>query len=60
MISPVLPYPTSAVPDASAHGLVFGDFCWEALDTNHESVSGTMLINVNGNNSANDRPVLEA
>jgi lipopolysaccharide transport system ATP-binding protein len=52
MISPVLPYQTSAVPEASVHGLVFGDFCWEASDANAESLSGTMLVDVTGNNPA--------
>jgi lipopolysaccharide transport system ATP-binding protein len=47
MISPVLPYPTSAVPDASAHGLVFGDFSWEASDANDEFVSGGIVANSN-------------
>jgi lipopolysaccharide transport system ATP-binding protein len=46
-ISPVLPYPTSAVPDASAHGLVFGDFSWEASDANDEFVSGGIAANSN-------------
>ena len=60
LISPVLPYPTSAVPDASAHGMVFGDFCWEASDANEESVSRTMPVNVDGSPSNNNHPVLEA
>jgi lipopolysaccharide transport system ATP-binding protein len=28
-ISPVLPYPSSASQDGTAHGLVFGDFAWD-------------------------------
>jgi hypothetical protein len=31
------------VPDASAHGLVFGDFSWEASDANDEFVSGGIV-----------------
>jgi lipopolysaccharide transport system ATP-binding protein len=44
-VSPVLPYATSAVADASAHGVVFGDFCWEASDASEESVSRTEIAN---------------
>ena len=36
VISPVIPYPNSAIPDASAHGLVFADFSWEASGANGE------------------------
>jgi lipopolysaccharide transport system ATP-binding protein len=36
LISPVLPYPKSATSDASAHGLVFADFSWEASEANSE------------------------
>jgi lipopolysaccharide transport system ATP-binding protein len=32
LISPVLPYPTSADESASAFGLVFADFSWEASE----------------------------
>jgi len=44
-VSPVLPYATSAVADASAHGVVFGDFSWEASDVSEESVSRTEIAN---------------
>jgi lipopolysaccharide transport system ATP-binding protein len=37
MISPVLPYSNSAPPDASAHGLVFADFSWEASAASSQS-----------------------
>jgi lipopolysaccharide transport system ATP-binding protein len=59
MISPVLPYPNSAVPDASARGLVFGDFSWQASKPNEESLFRTMSAEVNGN-ITNVPPVLEA
>jgi lipopolysaccharide transport system ATP-binding protein len=36
-ISPVLPYPQSAVPEASAPGLVFADFSWEASEAQKEA-----------------------
>jgi lipopolysaccharide transport system ATP-binding protein len=48
-ISPVLPYSNSAVPDASAHGLVFADFSWEAAEAKKESVCSTILDSNNGN-----------
>jgi lipopolysaccharide transport system ATP-binding protein len=31
-ISPVLPYQNSACEDVMAHGVVFGDFAWEASE----------------------------
>jgi lipopolysaccharide transport system ATP-binding protein len=58
IVSPVLPYPTSAVADASAHGLVFGDFCWEASDANAESVAGAMVIDASSATPTNDHPVV--
>jgi lipopolysaccharide transport system ATP-binding protein len=36
-ISPVLPYSNSAIPDASAHGLVFADFSWKASEAKRDS-----------------------
>jgi lipopolysaccharide transport system ATP-binding protein len=48
-ISPVLPYSNSAVPDASAHGLVFADFSWEASEAKQESVCSDILVGDNGN-----------
>jgi lipopolysaccharide transport system ATP-binding protein len=47
MISPVLPYPNSAVADASALGSVFADFSWEASEVTNQIACGG--INVNGN-----------
>jgi lipopolysaccharide transport system ATP-binding protein len=41
VISPVLPYSSSAVPDASAHGLVFADFSWEVSEANRTLLSAT-------------------
>jgi lipopolysaccharide transport system ATP-binding protein len=49
MISPVIPYPNSAVPDASAHGLVFADFSWEASEAHKESVWSAIQDHENGN-----------
>jgi len=49
MISPVLPYSNSAIPDASAHGLVFADFSWEASEAKKESVCSAILDDDNGN-----------
>ena len=48
VISPVLPYPNSAGPDASAHGLVFGDFCWEASAPQEEFVSTASPADISG------------
>jgi lipopolysaccharide transport system ATP-binding protein len=48
-ISPVLPYSNSTVPDASAHGLVFADFSWEASEAKKESVCSAILDGDNGN-----------
>jgi lipopolysaccharide transport system ATP-binding protein len=59
-ISPVLPYPNSAVPDASSHGLILGDFSWQASDADEESVSRTMPANINSNPPNSDHPVVEA
>ncbi len=49
MISPVLPYSHSAGPEASAHGLVFADFSWEASETRKEFVSSIIQDDANGN-----------
>jgi lipopolysaccharide transport system ATP-binding protein len=49
IISPVLPYSNSASPDASANGLVFADFSWEASEAKPESVCSTILDGGNGN-----------
>jgi lipopolysaccharide transport system ATP-binding protein len=43
MISPVLPYPNSAPPDASAQGFVFADFSWEASEARQESAASIVL-----------------
>jgi lipopolysaccharide transport system ATP-binding protein len=48
-ISPVLPYSNSAVPDASAHGLVFADFSWTASELKTESVRSAIQNDGNGN-----------
>jgi lipopolysaccharide transport system ATP-binding protein len=49
MVSPVLPYSNSAIPDASAHGLVFADFSWEASAANKEPVGTAIRDHENGN-----------
>ncbi len=49
MISPVLPYSNSASPDASAHGLVFADFSWEASEAKKESVCSVIQDDDIGN-----------
>ena len=49
MISPVLPYSNSAIPDASAHGLVFADFSWAASELKKEPVSSAIQDSENGN-----------
>jgi len=55
MISPVLPYPNSAPPDASAHGFVFADFSWKASEAKTEYVCSTIRDYGNGNNSKVER-----
>jgi lipopolysaccharide transport system ATP-binding protein len=42
LISPALPYPNSAMPDASKHELVFADFSWEASEAKKEPVCSTI------------------
>jgi lipopolysaccharide transport system ATP-binding protein len=59
MISPVLPYPNSAVPDASAHGLVFADFSWEVSEAKKESVGTAILDDQNGDRPKIGQPALE-
>jgi homopolymeric O-antigen transport system ATP-binding protein len=59
MISPVLPYSNSAIPDASAHGLVFADFSWEASEAKQEPVCSTILDGDNGNMPKIGHPALE-
>jgi lipopolysaccharide transport system ATP-binding protein len=49
LISPVLPYSNSAIPDASAHGLVFADFSWGISEAKKESVFSAIQDNENGN-----------
>ena len=49
LISPVLPYPNSAIPDASAHGLVFADFSWEASEATEEPGCSAIQEDGNGN-----------
>jgi lipopolysaccharide transport system ATP-binding protein len=51
VISPVLPYSNSAVPEASAHGLVFADFSWEASEAKIEPVESVLRDDQNGNTS---------
>jgi lipopolysaccharide transport system ATP-binding protein len=57
-ISPVLPYSNSAIPDASAHGLVFADFSWEASEAKQEPVCN-ILDGDNGNMPKIGHPALE-
>lgn len=57
LISPVLPYPNSAPPDASAHGYVFADFSWEATEAKKESAGNS--IHGNSNMPEIEQPALE-
>jgi lipopolysaccharide transport system ATP-binding protein len=59
MISPVLPYPNSAPPDASAHGFVFADFSWEASEVQKESVCSTIQDDGNGSMAKIEHSALE-
>jgi lipopolysaccharide transport system ATP-binding protein len=61
LISPVLPYSNSAIPDASAHGLVFADFSWETSEAKKGSGSGRYATHANGNGAALkiEQPALE-
>jgi lipopolysaccharide transport system ATP-binding protein len=56
-VSPVLPYPNSAPPDASAHGYVFADFSWEATEAKKESAGNS--IHGNGNMPEIEQPASE-
>ena len=56
-ISPVLPYPNSAPPDASADGYVFADFSWEATEAKKESAGNS--IHGNGNMPEIEQRALE-
>jgi len=60
MISPVLPYSNSAIPDASAHGLVFADFSWEISEAKKESIRSAIQDDENGHMPKIGRSVLEA
>jgi lipopolysaccharide transport system ATP-binding protein len=42
IISPVLPYPNSSAPVASASGLVFADFSYEASEAQEEGISNAI------------------
>jgi lipopolysaccharide transport system ATP-binding protein len=42
-VSPVLPYSSSAVADASTHGLVFADFKWEVFESKERSISSVVV-----------------
>jgi hypothetical protein len=42
IISPVLPYPNSSAPVASASGLVFADFSYEASEAQEECISNAI------------------
>jgi lipopolysaccharide transport system ATP-binding protein len=59
MISPVLPYPNSAPPDASAQGFVFADFSWEASEAKKEPVSSPIQDDGNGSMANVEQPALE-
>jgi lipopolysaccharide transport system ATP-binding protein len=48
IISPVLPYPNSSSPSASASGLVFADFSFEASEAKEEGISSTLPNYENG------------
>jgi lipopolysaccharide transport system ATP-binding protein len=59
LISPVLPYPHSAFPSASAHGLVFSDFSFEVSETQKESTRSNVPKYENGNSPQIEQPALE-
>jgi lipopolysaccharide transport system ATP-binding protein len=59
MISPVLPYPNTAPPDASAQGFVFADFSWEASEAQKEPVGNTIQDDGNGNMANIEHSALE-
>jgi lipopolysaccharide transport system ATP-binding protein len=59
MISPVLPYPNTAPPDASAQGFVFADFSWEASEAKKEPVGNTIQDDGNGNMANIEHSALE-
>ena len=59
MISPVLPYPNSAPPDASAQGFVFADFSWEASEAQKEPVGNTIQDDGNGSMAKIEHSSLE-
>jgi lipopolysaccharide transport system ATP-binding protein len=59
MVSPLLPYSTSSVPDASAHGLVFADFFWEVSEAEKKSMSGATEDDENADMSKIEQSALE-
>ena len=59
VISPVLPYPSSAFPSASAHGLVFADFAFEASEAQNESRRSALPDYQNGKLSEIEQPALK-
>jgi lipopolysaccharide transport system ATP-binding protein len=59
MISPVLPYPNSAAPDASAFGTVFSDFSWEASETKTDFECNSIENYENGNMHKVGRSAME-
>jgi lipopolysaccharide transport system ATP-binding protein len=58
LISPVLPYPTSADASASALGLVFSDFSWEASEATNEVAYTEINDDENGKMLAIERSTL--
>jgi lipopolysaccharide transport system ATP-binding protein len=59
IISPVLPYPNSSSPTASASGLVFADFSFEASEAQEEGESSAIPNDENGNRLNPEHSALE-
>jgi lipopolysaccharide transport system ATP-binding protein len=59
IISPVLPYPNSSSPSASASGLVFADFSFEASEAKEECVSDAISNYENVDRFKNEHSALQ-
>jgi lipopolysaccharide transport system ATP-binding protein len=47
-ISPVLPYPNAASPNATEYGLVFADFAWETSESRNEEGKTESMVSLRG------------
>jgi lipopolysaccharide transport system ATP-binding protein len=59
IISPVLPYPNSSSPTASASGMVFADFSFEASEAQEEGESSAIPNYENGDRLKPEHSALE-